>query len=161
MASANDMLANTSPDFSDEENARNIYHAICTRMTYDYSALEDLERKESYYAYLDHTGVCVTFANVYNQLLTRVGVRTSLAYCDGNYNDDIGHVWSIVTLHGQQYFCDPTFELAYDGGNGYRFFGMNYADRIADGTGANGIWYGNHHMLWLDPGMIAEQSLTQ
>ena len=159
--SADDMLANTSPDFSDEENARNIYHALSARMTYDYSALEDFERKESYYAYLDNTGVCITFANVYNQLLTQVGIRTTMAYCDGNYNGDVGHAWSMITLDGQQYFCDPTYELAYDGGSGYRFFGMNYADRTEKGTGANGIWYGRYYTIWLDQSMIAEQSLNK
>ena len=41
-------------------------------MTYDYSAMEEIERKESYYAYLNNSGVCITFANVYNQLLTQV-----------------------------------------------------------------------------------------
>ena len=158
MDSANDMLANTSPDLSDEENARNIYHAISSRMIYDNSALIDVDRKESYYAYLENSGVCYTFANVYNQLLTQVGIQTTLAYCDTP--DGYGHVWSIITLDGQQYFCDPTYELAYDGGSGYRFFGMNYADRTADGLGTNGIYYSRYGMLWLDPGMIAEQSLN-
>lgn len=160
MDSANDMLANTSPDFSDEENARNIYHALSTRMTYDYSALEDFERKESYYAYLDNTGVCVTFANVYNQLLTQVGIETTMAYCDIP-DDSMGHAWSIITIDGEQYFCDPTFELSYDGGSGYRFYGMNYADRTADGLGSMGIRCGRYYCYQLDPSMIAENSLDK
>ena len=158
MDSANDMLANTSPDLSDEENARNIYHAICTRMTYDYSAMIEVNRKESHYAYLEHSGVCITFTNVYNQLLTQVGIRTTQAHCDTS--DGYGHAWSIITLDGQQYFCDPTYELNYDAGSGYRFFGMNYADRTADGTGTDGIRYGNYYMQPLDPSIIAEQSLN-
>ena len=139
--------------------AKNIYHALASRMTYDYSALTDFERKESSYAYLYNSGVCVTFANVYNQLLTQVGIKTTVAHCDNV--DTIGHSWSLVTLDGKQYFCDPTYELSYDNGNGYRFFGMNYADRTADGTGSAGIRYGRYYTYILDAAIIAEESLTQ
>ena len=101
--------------------------------------------------------MCITFANVYNQLLTQVGIKTTLAHCDNP--ETVGHIWSVVTLDGQQYFCDPTYELNYDSGAGYRFFGMNYADRIADGTGAQGIWCGRYYTYPMDATMIAEHSL--
>jgi hypothetical protein len=157
MSAANTLLADTSPDKTDVENAKSIYHALCTRVTYDYSALTEFERKENYYAYLHNSGVCTTFSNVYNQLLTQVGIKTTLAHCDNP--ETIGHVWSVVTLDGEQYFCDPTYELNYDSGADYRFFGMNYADRIADGTGANGIRYGRYYTRPMDAEMIAEHSL--
>ena len=156
-AAANAFLSGTSPERTDEENARSIYHALCTSMTYDYSALTEFERKECYYAYLHNSGVCITFANVYNQLLNQVGIKTTLAHCDSE--DTIGHSWSVITLDGVQYFCDPTYELSYDGGAGYRFFGMSYADRTADGLGAMGIRYGRYRIQPLDPAMIAETSL--
>ena len=156
---ANKLLTAAKPDQADEEKARNIYHAIASSMTYDYSAMEKIERKESYYAYLNNSGVCVTFANVYNQLLTQVGIQTTLAHCDNT--DTVGHTWSIITLDGKQYFCDPTYELNYDNGNGYKFYGMNYADRTADGTGAMGIRYGRYNVRPLDPEMIASESLPR
>lgn len=154
---ANSMLADVSVGQTDEEKAKSIYHAICTRMTYDYSALVDFERKENYYAYLNNSGVCTTFANVYNQLLTRVGIKATLAHCDNV--DTIGHSWSLVTIDGKQYFCDPTYELSYDNGNGYIFFGMNYADRTADGLGAMGIRYRRYNLRQLDSSMISAESL--
>ena len=154
---ADSLLADASPDKTDLENAKSIYHALCTRMTYDDSALTQFERKENYYAYLHNSGVCITFANVYNQLLTQVGIQTTLAHCD--HPETIGHVWSVITLDGEQYFCDPTYELNYDSGAGYRFFGMNYADRIADGTGVHGIWGGRYNTYPMDAEMIAEHSL--
>lgn len=157
LEAADTLLADTSPDKTDVENAKSIYHALCTRMTYDDSALTEFERKESYYAYLNNSGVCVTFANAYNQLLTQVGIKTTLAYCDNP--ETFGHTWSVVTLDGEQYFCDPTYELNYDSGAGYYFFGMNYADRIADGTGAQGIRYGRYYTRAMDAEMIAEHSL--
>ena len=156
---ANKLLTAAKPGQTDEEKARNIYHAISTTMTYDDSAMEEIERKESYYAYLNNSGVCVTFANVYNQLLTQVGIQTTLAHCDNV--DTVGHTWSIITLDGKQYFCDPTYELNYDKGNGYRFYGMNYADRTADGTCAIGIRYGRYKVRQLDPEMIASESLSR
>ena len=158
-AAANELLADVRADQTDVEKAKIIYHALSSRMTYDDSAMEKIERKESYYAYLHNSGVCITFATVYNQLLTQVGIRTTLAHCD--IQDDYGHTWSMVTLDGKQYFCDPTYELNYDNGNGYRYFGMSYADRIADGTGADGIRYGRYYMYPVDAGMLAEESLKK
>lgn len=156
---ADEMLETVTPDMSDVEKAKNIYHQLCTRMVYDYSALEDFERKDSYYAYLYNSGVCVTFANVYNQLLTQVGIKTTVASCD--YTATMGHVWSVVTLDGKNYFCDPTFELSYDQGNGYIYFGMNYADRTKDGLGKDGIRAGKYHFAYtVMPEMMAEQSLN-
>ena len=157
LEAADTLLAEASPDKTDVENAKSIYHALCTRMTYDYSALTEFERKENYYAYLHNSGVCITFANVYNQLLTQVGIKTTLAHCD--HPETVGHVWSVVTLDGEQYFCDPTYELSYDSGAGYHFFGMNYADRTADGLGAKGTWYGRYYSRPMDAEMIAEHSL--
>jgi len=159
MEAANTLLADTSPDKTDVGNAKSIYHALCTRVTYDYSALTEFERKESYYAYLNNSGVCTTFANAYNQLLNQVGIKTTLAHCTSA--ETIGHSWSVVTLNGKQYFCDPTYELNYDGGAGYRFFGMNYADRIEDGTGAQGIRYGRYYTRSMDATMIADHSIEK
>lgn len=160
LKSADEMLATVTPDMTDVEKARNIYHEICRRMIYDNSALEDFERKDSYFAYLNNSGVCVTFANVYNQLLTQVGIKATIAACD--YDPTMSHIWSVVTLDGKDYFCDPTFELSYDQGNGYLYFGMNYADRTKDGLGKDGIRVGKYHFAYTAlPEMIAEQSLEE
>ena len=158
MDAADTLLADTSPDKTDLENAKSIYHALCTRVTYDDSALTEFERKESYYAYLYHSGVCVTFANAYNQLLTQVGIKSTLAHCD--HTDTLSHCWSVVTLDGAQYFCDPTYELNYDSGAGYYFFGMNFADRTADGLGDQGIRCGRYYTRPMDAEMIAEHSIV-
>lgn len=159
LKAADELLATATPDMSDVEKARAIYHELCTRMVYDDSALEDFDRKDSSFAYLHNSGVCITFANVYNQLLTQVGIKTTLAICD--YTATMGHVWSVVTLDGKDYFCDPTFELSYDNGSGYRFFGMSYADRTKDGLGKDGIRAGRYYTVAVSPEMIAEQSLQK
>ena len=158
MDAANTFLSTTSPTQSETELAKNIYHELCTRVTYDHSALTELERKNALYAYMNHSGVCVTFANVYNQLLTQVGIRATSAYCD--YSSTAGHVWSLATIDGNQYFFDPTFELNYDGGSGYRYFGQTYAQRIADGTGVNGITAGMYGSYYVDESMLASVPLS-
>lgn len=157
LKAADEMLATATPEMSDIEKAKNIYHELCIRMDYDDSANEILERKDSHYAYLHNSGVCITFANVYNQLLTQVGIKTTIATCD--YDATMGHAWSVVTLDGKDYFCDPTFELSHDNGNGYIYFGMNYADRTKDGVGKDGIRAGRYYTSAVVPEMIAEQSL--
>ena len=158
LKAADEMLATVTPEMSDAEKAKNIYHELCTRMVYDDSALEILERKDSYFAYLHNSGVCITFANVYNQLLTQVGIKATVATCD--YDATMGHVWSVVTLDGKDYFCDPTFELSRDNGNGYVYFGMNYADRTRDGIEKDGIRAGKYYFTYtVLPEMIAQQSL--
>lgn len=158
MDAANEFLSATSTEQTGVQLARNIYHELCTRVTYDDSALLDLSKKEPHYAYMNHSGVCITFAVVYNQLLTQVGIETTLASCD--YLPTIGHAWSIVAMDGELYFCDPTFELNYEGGNSYHYFGLSYADRIKDGVGVNGIFGGRYDSMLLEPGMLAEKSIT-
>lgn len=154
---ADTLLAGTSIENSDLENAKIIYHNLSTSVSYDHSALEEFERKETYYVYLQGSGVCVSFANAYTQLLTQVGIDTTLAHCD--YPDTIGHTWAIITLDSQQYFCDPTFELNYDGGAGYRYFGQNYDDALISGRGQLGIRYGRYYLQPLTPDMLAETSI--
>ena len=54
-----------------------------------------------------------------------------------------------------------TFELSYDRGSGYIYFGMNYAARIEDGTGAQGIRYGRYYTRSMDATMIADHSIEK
>ena len=155
-AAANEFLSATAEGQSEGELAKNIYHALCTRMTYDDSALVILERKNAYYAYMDGTGVCVTFANVYNQLLTQVGIVATTAQCD--YTATMGHVWSYITVDGKQYFCDPTFELSFQDGAAYAYFCQTYAQRTEGGFGSGGITVGRYVPYLVDETMVADTS---
>jgi hypothetical protein len=87
-----------------------------------------------------------------------VGIKSTIATCD--YDATMGHAWSVVTLDGKDYFCDPTFELSYDKGSGYRYFGMNYTDRTEKGLGKDGIRAGRYFTYTVLPEMIAMQSLA-
>lgn len=154
MESANAFLSTTAPNQTQVELAKNIYHQLCTRVTYDYSALTEIERKNAYYAYMEGSGVCVTFTNVYNQLLTRVGIQTTTAQCD--YSLTMGHVWSVITLDGKKYFCDPTFELNVLDGTTYRYFGQTFAQRLEDGMGVKGITAGRYYPYPIDETFLSD-----
>ena len=159
LKAADDMLSKVTPKMSEIEKAKTVYHELCIRMAYNEAANTDPKLKDSYHAYLNNSGVCITFANVYNQLLTQVGIKATIAAC--SYDKTMGHAWSVVTLDGKKYFCDPTFELSLDNGNGYKYFGMNYADRTVDGLGKDGIRSGKYYSYTVLPEMIAEQSLKK
>lgn len=154
MDAANELLATTSTSQSEGELAKNIYHELCIRMTYDDSAMIEIQRKNAYYAYMEKSGVCVTFANVYNQLLTQVGIEATTAQCD--YTETVGHVWSLVTIDGAKYFCDPTFELSFKDGTAYAYFCMTYDQRVADGLGADGITVGRYYPYAVYAGLISD-----
>lgn len=128
----NTLLADVRPEQSEQLRAEIIYHAFCPLMTYDYRVLETRENVDAYYAYINHRGVCVTFATAYSQLLTQVGIENTLA--TGSDSGGVAHVWNTVTLGGQKYFCDPTYELGYKQGTAFAYFGMTLEDRLSDGT---------------------------
>ena len=65
-----------------------------------------------------------------------------------------------ITIDGKQYFCDPTFELNFDKGVGYRYFGQTYAQRIAGGLGSAGITAGRYYPYSVDESMLSSVSLA-
>lgn len=158
LAEADAMLAQVTPEQTELEKAMAIYHALCTSVTYDYSALEDRDKTQTHNAFVNKSGVCITFANAYNILLNQVGIEARLA--SGDTITPEPHGWSLVTIDGQKYFCDPTFELNYDGGAGYRFFGMNYEKRLKTGIAETGIFDGRYYSKLLDPSSVAAESLN-
>lgn len=76
-----------------------------------------------YYVYLNRSGICRSFAYTYNQLLTQVGIESTIAIGQAK-NASIGHVWSVIKIDGTYYFADPTYELSYKNGTVYMFYGM-------------------------------------
>lgn len=138
----NVFLSEADPAASDLERARAAYHALCTRVKYDYDALAKLNKNNAFHAYDSHSGVCITFSNAYVQLLTQIGIRNQIV--PGQMVNGEAHVWTLATIDGKNYFFDPTFETSRNNGNGYLFFGMNYIDRTKDGTGYKGMSIGRY-----------------
>ena len=155
---ANALLEKTAPEQSEKMKAELLYHALCTSVTYDYTAMETRENIDAYYAYTAGTGICVTFANAYAQLLTQVGMQGLVV--SGETSDGDGHAWNLIRVDGQNYFCDPTFELSFNNGRAFAYFGMTLADRTEDGTGKNGMSIGRYFIHSESDTEIAEKTLS-
>lgn len=133
-AAANSFLKSVKATDSEQLRAQAIYHAFCPRMTYDYEVLESRERVEAYYAYTLNRGVCVTFACAMMQLFAQVGIEATIVSGTVAPSGE-GHAWNLVTIDGENYFCDSTYELTYNSGNAFVYFGMTMEDRLNDGSG--------------------------
>lgn len=157
MDNADAYLKDVTAQQSDKEKAAAIYNALCRSVKYDYDAAETREGVDPYYAYTTKSGVCVTFATAYSQLLTRVGIDSTIA--SGETSDNESHAWVIAEIDGEKYFFDPTFELSVDGGEGFTYFGTTYAERLSSGVGVNGITIGRYIIETADETMLAQNKL--
>lgn len=128
----NSYLESVSPDDSEQLKAEKVYNAMSKVMLYDYEGMNTRENIEAYYGMLNHTGVCVTFSNIYMFLLKQVGIECTLVSAMSG-PDMEGHVFNLVKINGQNYFCDTTFEISETKGNGFIYFGETAENRINDG----------------------------
>lgn len=125
---ANKFLEGVNFSQSDNKKAQIIYHNLSKSISYDYEALETFKNAESYYVYTKHTGICHSFAFAYDQLLTQVGIESTLATGQSKIAS-LGHVWSVIKIDGTYYFADPTYEISYQNGTSYAFYGMSLKRR--------------------------------
>ena len=153
----NDYLKVAAPEQSEQIKAEALYHAMCTAVKYDYSAMDSRENIESYYAYVKKSGICVTFAAAYSQLLTQVGIENTVAA--GSNNSGEGHAWNLATIDGKKYFCDPTFELGVNDGKGFVYFGNTLSQRESDGFSRDKFHIGKYVTISTDDPGISEKSL--
>ena len=125
---ANKFLNGVTENLSDSKKAQIIYHNLSKAISYNYNSLNDFKNTESYYAYVNHSGICHSFAYTYNQLLTQVGIESTIAIGQAK-GASIGHSWSIIKIDGVYYFADPTYEIYYKNGAFYKYFGMGIKER--------------------------------
>lgn len=140
---ANVFLAEVRREDSEQLRAQEVYHALCTRMTYDYVGMETRVNVEPWNAIVDHSGVCYSFAGALRVLMTQIGVTTYS--CAGEYGSARdAHVWLLANLDGKNYFLDPTFELGWNNGSAFVYFGETLAERFADGICEDWISIGSY-----------------
>ena len=125
---ANKFLNGVTENLSDSKKAQIIYHNLSKAISYNYNSLNDFKNTESYYVYVNHSGICHSFAYTYNQLLTQVGIESTIAIGQAK-GASIGHAWSVIKIDGTYYFADPTYELSYKNGTAYKFYGMGIKER--------------------------------
>ena len=125
---ANKFLNGVTENLSDSKKAQIIYHNLSKTISYNYNSLNDFKNTESYYVYVNHSGICHSFAYTYNQLLTQVGIESTIAIGQAK-GASIGHAWSVIKIDGTYYFADPTYEIFYKNGAFYKYFGMGIKER--------------------------------
>lgn len=133
IGSANVFLADVDASMTEKERAMKVYNNITRNVRYDYSVSNGGYEPiyiPSYRAYSEHTGLCWTFARTYVQMLTQVGISAEYCCCDMK-GENVGHAFVLVTIDGEESFCDPTYELSGSGGLKYLYFGMSYSRRLA------------------------------
>lgn len=128
LVEANKLLEGVKVEQSDNKKAQIIYHNLSKVITYNYEALDNFKNTESYYVYVNHSGICHSFAYTYNQLLTQVGIESTIAIGQAK-GASIGHAWSVIKIDGTYYFADPTYEIFYKNGAFYKYFGMGIKER--------------------------------
>lgn len=152
----NGYLKSAKPGQSEQMKAEMVYHALCTAVSYDKVAAETRKNIEPYYAYVKKTGICVTFAAAYSQLLTQMGIENTEA--SGSVGDE-GHAWNLVTINGEKYFCDPTFELDWKNGSAFVYFGQTLSDRVSNGIVPESCSVGKYMITSVADAGVSEHAL--
>lgn len=152
----NGYLKSAKPGQSEQMKAEIVYHALCTAVSYDKVTAETRKNIEPYYAYVKKTGICVTFAAAYSQLLTQVGIENTEA--SGSVGDE-GHAWNLVTINGEKYFCDPTFELDWKNGSAFVYFGQTLSDRVSNGIVPETCTVGKYVITSVADAGVSERAL--
>ncbi len=153
----NGCLNDVKQEQSEQVKAEVAYHALCTSASYDYAAAESRENIASYYAYVENSGICVTFAAAYSQLLTQIGIENTLV--TGNDKKGSVHVWNLVAINGKNYFCDLTYELGWKNGSAFVYFGQTVANRENDGLLSESYMIGKYLITPVEDTDIAESAL--
>lgn len=128
----NEFLKGITSSQTDLEKSQRLYHKFCPLMTYDYGELEMREHINGYYAFVKNRGICITFSSAYAYLLTSVGVENTTV---GGETVTIPHAWNVITINGKNYFADPTFELSYNNGMDFVYFGISMETRLNSNQG--------------------------
>lgn len=153
----NGYLKNVGPEQSEQVKAEAVYHALCTSVSYDDAAAVSRQNISAYYAYVEKTGICVTFAAAYSQLLTQIGIENTTVSGSNDRGD--GHAWNLVTIDGKKYFCDPTFELGWNGGSAFVYFGQTVSDRESNGYAPEKCTVGKYVITSVADAGVSERAL--
>ena len=98
-----DSILKTLPNGLDEyEKALYLHDYICVNFEYD---LKGTGYHDIYNMLLYKRGVCQAYTLLYDELLLRVGIKTSAVS-----SDSINHIWNQVYLGGKWYHVDVTWD---------------------------------------------------
>ena len=124
---ADNLLKGVKEDQSQNLKARIIYQNLISKVKYDYIGVKNKGRLESYYVYTEQKGTYHSLALTYTQLLTQVGIDSTIAVATNKNN--LSHAWVAMKIDDTYYFSDPTYEIL----KGSSFYGINLLQRENNG----------------------------
>jgi hypothetical protein len=129
------------PEANELEKVLSVYRYFSNRIEYNYEWLADYKLSEDAFLYPDiqiyealttNKGVCHSYSYLCEYALTQLGIDCFGAVGhDTNSDDD--HMWLLVKIDGDFYYCDPTWDRNADGTVGLRYFGMTTERRVETG----------------------------
>ena len=121
-------------NYTDTETMRALvlYYAMINDLDYNYDLVGDnfekLNKEEAnlksspYYVLTEKSGICTNIAQAYMFLCTQADISCGTVLHTGG---SAIHMWNIIMLDGQYYYCDPT----WDANSSPKHFGITAADR--------------------------------
>lgn len=106
-----------SYEMSEYEIARTYYLWLCDNCRYDSAAVDSSLSHLAYGALVNGLAVCDGYTGAYNLLLKLEGIECSALF-------NVGHIWTLAALDGQEYHIDVTWGDQY-GRTDLRYFGMS------------------------------------
>ncbi len=101
---AESMIADLYP-LSDVAKALLVHDRIITMCEYDTAATPSFESSTIYGAFITKRCTCIGYSQAYQYLLTKLGIDCYV--CDSKL---LNHEWNIVTINGNEYHVDVTWD---------------------------------------------------
>lgn len=89
------------PDWTQLQTALFFHDYLCMVYSYD----ESLSRFSAYDMLTEGTGVCQSYALLYDELLSVYGIE-----CEHVISAEMNHAWNVVTIDGVKYNVDVTYD---------------------------------------------------
>lgn len=108
-----DEIMSRCPQSDEYETERYLHDQVVSRCTYDTFAAEhnsddDPNAYTAYGALMDGKAVCEGYAKSLQLLLQKAAIPVTLATGTSKESGE-SHMWNIVTIHGENYHLDPTW----------------------------------------------------
>ncbi len=104
------ICAGVDPTWSDFEIALYLHDYLCLYFSYD----TDYEIYDMYQFLTKGEGVCQAYTLTYMELLSRYGIASDVAVSEG-----MNHIWNVITLGGNPYHVDVTWDDPVPDTEGY------------------------------------------
>ena len=105
-----EICAGVDPTWSDFEIALYLHDYLCLYFSYD----TDYEIYDMYQFLTKGEGVCQAYTLTYMELLSRYGISSDVAVSEG-----MNHIWNVITLGGNPYHVDVTWDDPVPNTEGY------------------------------------------